>query len=74
MELSKELLAKAKEAKSVEELLAFAKENGIDLTGEQAEAYFKRLNPESREIADDELDNVSGGCDGTPRIPGSRPY
>ena len=42
MELNKELLAKAKEAKTPEELIALAKENGM-------------------ELADEELDNVSGG-------------
>ena len=62
MELRKELLAKAKEAKSVEELLAFAKENGIELTDEKAKEYFTKLNTKSEELSDEELDNVSGGC------------
>ena len=31
MEMNKELLAKAKEAKAPEELLALAKENGVEL-------------------------------------------
>ena len=61
MNLTAELLAKAKEAKSVEELLAIAKENGIALTEEEAAKYFAELNKEG-EIANDELDNVSGGC------------
>lgn len=63
MEFNKELLEKAKEAKNVEELKALAKENEIELTDEQAEAYFEKLNPKSGELADEELDNVSGGCD-----------
>ena len=32
MELNKELLAKAKEAKTPEELMTLAKENGMELT------------------------------------------
>ena len=37
-EMNNELLAKAKAAKSPEELLALAKENGIELTEEEARA------------------------------------
>ena len=61
MELSKELLAKAKEAKSIEELIALAKENGIELTVEKAKEYFAKLNAKNEELSDEELDNVSGG-------------
>ena len=42
MELNKELLAKAKEAKTPEELLALAKENGIEMTAEEAQKIFER--------------------------------
>ena len=38
MEMSKELLAKAKEAKTPEELMAFAKENNMEMTEESAKA------------------------------------
>lgn len=61
MELSKELIEKAKEAKNPEELMTLAKENGMEMTEESAKAYFEKLNPKTGEIADDELDNVSGG-------------
>lgn len=61
MEMNKELLAKAKSAKSLEELIAIAKENGMELTEESAQAYFELLNQQTGEIADEELDNVSGG-------------
>ena len=57
---NKELLEKARQANSPEELLAFAKENNVELTQEQAEAYFEQMN-KSGELADDELDNVAGG-------------
>ncbi len=56
----KELLEQAKEAKSAEELMSLAKENGVELTKEEAEAYFAQLN-KSGELSDEELDNVAGG-------------
>ena len=43
MELNKELLEKVKKMKTPEELLAFAEENGIEMTKEKADAYFKQL-------------------------------
>ncbi|MGN0483431.1 MAG: hypothetical protein ACI4HI_07750 [Lachnospiraceae bacterium] len=59
-EISKDILAKAKQTGSVEELLALAKENELELTQEQAEEYFVKLH-QTGELADDELDNVAGG-------------
>ena len=56
-----ELIEKAKEAKNPDELMSLAKENGIELTGEDANTYFEQLNPKTGELSDDELDNVSGG-------------
>ena len=56
-----ELLEKAKQTKSAEELLALAKENNIELTAEEAKTYFEQLHPVSGEMADDELENVAGG-------------
>ena len=61
MENNKELFAKAKAAETPEALLTLAKENGMEMTEESAKAYFEKLNPKTGEIADDELDNVSGG-------------
>ena len=43
MELSEELIAKAKGTKTPEELAALAKESSIDLTEEEAKAYFEQL-------------------------------
>lgn len=60
MELSKELLEQAKAASSAEELIALAKENGAELTQEEAQAYFAQLH-KSGELSDEELDNVAGG-------------
>ena len=56
-----ELVAKAREVKSAEELKELAKAEGMELTEEAAGEYYAMLNPESGEISDDELDNVSGG-------------
>lgn len=59
--MNKELIEKAKNVKSVDELLALAKANGVELTTEDAEIYYAKLNPPMGEISEDELDNVSGG-------------
>ena len=64
MELNKELVARAKEAKTPEELMALAKEAGIDMTEESAASLFEQLNSKTSELSDSELDNVSGGCGG----------
>ncbi len=61
MEMNKELIEKAKETKTVEELSALAKENGIDLTGEEAKSCFARLHPKDGALSDEELGNVAGG-------------
>ena len=58
-ELTKEMIAKAMQCKSVDELMALAKTEGFEITKDEAEAYFA-------ELADVELDektlrNVAGG-------------
>ena len=60
MNISKELIEKAKTAKSAEELLAMAKAENIELTEEQAAKAFAELN-KTGELSDEELDNVAGG-------------
>ena len=59
--LTPELIAKAKAAKSADELLALAKENNVEMTEEQAKIYFEQLNANGA-VSDDELDVVAGGC------------
>lgn len=62
---SSEWIKKARQAKSAEELLALAGENGVEMTAEEAAAYYAKLNPAPGELADEELDNVAGGgCGG----------
>lgn len=60
--MEKELIARAKETGTVEELLALAKENGTELTEEEAKTYFDQLHQKTGELSDDELDNVAGGA------------
>lgn len=67
MNISKELLEKAKTAKSAEELLELAKAENIELTAEQAKEYFATIHA-SGELSDEELDNVAGGC-GSGEVP-----
>ena len=56
-----ELMEKAKSAKSPEELITLAKENGTEITAEEAANYFAKLNKKSGDIDDEELENVAGG-------------
>ena len=55
-----ELIAKAKIAESAEKLYEIAKENGVELTAEEAKTYFAQLNANGA-VSDDELDIVAGG-------------
>ncbi len=61
MEISQELIAKAKKAKSAEEIMELAKENGIEMSEETAKMYFEQISPKRGELSDEELDNVAGG-------------
>ena len=65
MTFTPEQMNKAKAAKSAEELLALAKESGIELTEDEAKKYFAELNKQG-ELNDDELTSVAGGSKGTP--------
>ncbi len=60
MNISKELLEKARTANSAEELLAMAKAENLNLTEEEASKAFAEFN-KTGELSDEELDNVSGG-------------
>ncbi len=59
--MNEEMLRMAQTAQSVDELLTMAKDNGVVVTEKQAREYFERIHA-SGELADDELDAVSGGC------------
>ena len=64
LNLSPEMIEKAKATNSADELLTLAKENGIEMTEDEAATYFSQLNPKSGELSDDDLDNVAGGLGG----------
>ena len=81
MEYSPELLVKAKAAKTAEELLTLAAENGISLTAEEAEKYFSKLHNKvttlsDASLANEELENVAGGsfCSGGRTYSSDSPY
>lgn len=59
-EKRKEVLKKLKEAKSVEEIIAIAKEDGVELSEENAETIYTQMN-QSGELSDDDLAMVVGG-------------
>ncbi len=61
LNIDKELLKKAKQAQSVEELIELAKEEDFELSEEYAKGIFQMLNSKAGELEDEELDNVSGG-------------
>ena len=65
MNFTPEQITKAKAAKSAEELLALAKENGIEISEEEAAKFFADLHKEG-ELSDDELAGVAGGGCGSP--------
>ena len=57
--ITKEMLEKALECKTAEELVALAKTYGFTLTKEEAEAYMAEMD--NMELDEDALDNVAGG-------------
>ena len=59
---NQEMLAKARKAETKEELLNMAKENGVEMDAESAQAYFDQLHKPTGEMSDDELDDVAGGA------------
>ena len=63
MTFTNEQLTKAKTAKSAEELIAMAKESGIEMAEDEAKKYFAELNKQG-ELTDDELTSVAGGSKG----------
>ena len=58
-EITKEMLEKAMQCNTAEDLIAYAKTEGVDLTKEEAEAYFAELS--ECELKDGELKHIAGG-------------
>ncbi len=62
MKFTKEQIAKAAACKSVDELLALAKAEGVELAREEAEKFFAQLSGSALNL--DEIGAVAGGCEG----------
>ena len=58
-EITKEMLAKAMQCETADELIALAKSKGIELTKEEAEAYLAELD--DYELDGEDLKQVAGG-------------
>ena len=58
-ELTKEMLEKAMQCKSADELIALAKTGGYEITKDEAEAYLAELA--DVELDDKQLKKVAGG-------------
>ena len=59
-ELTREMVEKAMQCKTADELVALAKTGGYELTVEEAEAYMAELA--DFELDKDALKNAAGGC------------
>ncbi|MBR3672223.1 MAG: hypothetical protein IKN68_06305 [Spirochaetia bacterium] len=69
--LTKEQIALASKCQTPEKLIELAKEAGIELTKEEAQAYLDEL--ENMELDKETLDKVAGG-DGTTRTINAKLY
>ncbi len=58
--ITPEMIAQARAAKSVAELLAIAEANEVELTAEEAKTYFEQFHSTAA-VSDDELQVVAGG-------------
>ncbi len=58
-EITKEMILKARKCETADELVALAKEEGFDITKEEAEAYMGDM--EDIELDGTMLKNVAGG-------------
>ena len=59
-ELTKEMIAKAMQCHTSEELRAYAKSEGYDITQEEAEAYLEEFS--DVELDENSLKHVAGGA------------
>lgn len=62
MIFNKDILAKAKLSKSVEEIKELYITEGSEMTDSEANILFNKLNYTDMSISDDELHNVAGGA------------
>ena len=57
--ITREMMEKAAQCETADELIALAKASGFTLTKEEAEAYLSEMD--NMELDEDALDNVAGG-------------
>jgi predicted ribosomally synthesized peptide with nif11-like leader len=60
--ITKEMMEKAEQCKTADDLVALAKANGITLTKEEADAYLAEMD--NMELDEEALDKVAGGYNG----------
>lgn len=65
-EITKEMIEKAMQCETAEDLIVYAKSEGVELTKEEAEAYLEELS--ECELKDGDLKHVAGGL--APGLPG----
>ena len=58
-EITNEMLAKAMQCETAEDLIAYAKTEGVELTKAEAEAYLNELS--ECELEDGKLKHIAGG-------------
>ena len=58
-ELAQEMIQKALQCNTAEDLIAYAKSEGVELTKEEAEAYFEEFS--ECELKDGDLKHIAGG-------------
>ena len=68
-ELTKEMIEKALQCKTVEELMALAKAEGMEITKEEAEAYLAELT--DYELDSGEIEKIAGGVCATKTTAGA---
>ena len=65
MDFTKEQIQKAKNCKTLDDFKALAKQEGLELSEEEASEYFDATR--TGELSDDELIAIAGGCKNPPR-------
>ncbi len=60
-ELTKEMLEKAMQCKTADELIALAKADGYEMSKEEAEAYFAEIS--DMELDSEKLKKIAGGIE-----------
>ena len=60
--MTKEMMAKVMACETPEELMALARENGAEMTAEQAKAYLAKLENLDGNLSDEDMKKVAGGA------------